>query len=142
MPHSPRWYQDQLWLHQSGTGEFGKLDLNSGHFEPVAFCPGYLRGLSFAGNYALVGLSRPRHERTFGGLPLEGRLRDKGGAAQCGVLVIDLRTGNIEHTLQIEGAVEELYDVVTLPNVVRPMALGFVSSEIQRLLSIESASSI
>lgn len=42
MPHSPRWYQDKLWLLNSGTGEFGYVDMQRGSFEPVAFCPGYL----------------------------------------------------------------------------------------------------
>ena len=27
MPHSPRWYRGKLWLHNSGTGEFGHMDL-------------------------------------------------------------------------------------------------------------------
>src|SRR5262245_47565134 len=49
MPHSPRVYRGGLWLHNSGTGFFGKVDLATGRFEPVAFCPGYLRGLAFAG---------------------------------------------------------------------------------------------
>lgn len=137
MPHSPRWHRGQLWLHQSGTGEFGRIDLKTGRFEPVTFCPGYLRGLTFSGNYAIVGLSRPRRERTFGGLPLDKALEVKGGEAQCGLQVIDLKTGNIEHWLHIEGPVEELYDVVALPNVSRPMALGFVTDEIQRILSME-----
>ena len=61
MPHSPRWYRNQLWLHNSGTGEFGTIDLNTGKFQPVAFCPGYLRGLAFVGDYAVVTLSKPRH---------------------------------------------------------------------------------
>ena len=42
MPHSPRWYRDRLWLVNSGTGEFGCVDLATGRFEPIAFCPGYL----------------------------------------------------------------------------------------------------
>lgn len=33
--------------------------------------------------------------------------------------------------------IEELYDVVALPNVRRPMVLGFKTVEIRRMLSIE-----
>ena len=40
------------------------------------------------------------------------------------------------HWLRMEGQVTELYDVVTLPGATRPMALGFKTDEIQRLLSI------
>jgi uncharacterized protein (TIGR03032 family) len=32
MPHSPRWHQGRLWLLNSGTGEFGHVDLESRAF--------------------------------------------------------------------------------------------------------------
>lgn len=51
--------------------------------------------------------------------------------------VIDLRTGDVVHWVRIEGVVEELYDVVVLPGARRPMALGFKTDEIRRVLSIE-----
>ena len=60
MPHSPRLYRGKLWLLDSGRGQFGYVDRERGVFEPVAFCAGYARGLTFHGDYALVGLSRPR----------------------------------------------------------------------------------
>ena len=136
MPHSPRVYRGRLWLLNSGTGYFGSLDLKTGTFEPLTFCPGYLRGLAFVGDYAVVGLSRPRHDKTFGGLPLDETLPAKGAEARSGLQVIDLRSGDVVHWLRVEGMVSELYDVVVLPGVVRPMALGFRSDEIQRLLSV------
>jgi hypothetical protein len=49
----------------------------------------------------------------------------------CGV-----QTGDCIEWLRIEGQVSELYDVAVLPGVTRPMALGFKSEEIERLLSI------
>lgn len=137
MPHSPRWYNDKLWLLNSGTGEFGFVDPATGRFESVCFCPGYMRGLSFHGHFALVGLSKPRHNKTFSGLALDANLKARNAEARCGVLVIDLRTGDVVHWLRMEGVIEELYDVVTLPNVRRPMALGFKTDEIRRVLSVE-----
>ncbi|MCU0537175.1 MAG: TIGR03032 family protein [Hydrococcus sp. Prado102] len=71
MPHSPRWYKNKLWLLNSGTGEFGYVDSMKGTFEPVTFCPGYLRGLAFWGDFAVVGLSKPRHNKTFSDLALD-----------------------------------------------------------------------
>ncbi len=44
--------------------------------------------------------------------------------------------GDIVHWLRIDGVVEELYDVVALPGVVRPMALGFKIDEIRRTISV------
>lgn len=137
MPHSPRWHQGKLWLLNSGTGDFGYVDFASGSFVPVTFCAGYMRGLSFHGDYALVGTSRPRHNKTFSGLALDEKLKERQAEARCGIQVIDLRTGDVVHWLRIEGVVDEIYDVVALPGVRRPMALGFKTDEIRRVLSIE-----
>jgi hypothetical protein len=38
--------------------------------------------------------------------------------------------------------VQELYGVVALPGVLRPMALGFKSDEIRRSLTIEDATEV
>jgi uncharacterized protein (TIGR03032 family) len=120
----------------SGTGWFGYIDPEAGAFAPLAFCPGYARGLAFAGDYAVVGLSRPRRDNTFGGLELEVELKHRNTGALCGLLVIDLRTGDVAHWLGLTGMVTELYDVVVLPGVVRPSLLGFLSWEARRTISI------
>lgn len=142
MPHSPRYYRGRLWLLDSGRGYFGYADLSAGRFEPVAFCPGYMRGLAFVGDFAVVGLSLARHNKTFQGLRLDEELARREVAARCGVQVIDLRSGDVVHSLRIEGVVEELYDVVALPGVRRPMALGFKSDEIRRTLSVGEPGSL
>lgn len=136
MPHSPRWYRNKLWLLNSGTGEFGYADIERGVFEPVAFCPGYMRGCAFSGDFAIVGLSKPRHNKTFSGLSLDENLRAKDAEPRCGLVVIDLRNGDIVHSLRIEGVVEELYDVQVLPGVRRPMAIGFKTDEIRRVVTM------
>ena len=134
MPHSPRLHQGKLWLHNSGTGHFGYIDTEAGKFEPVAFCPGYLRGLAFHGDFAVAGLSMPR-ERTFSGLELDDNLKDKDVEPRCGLMVIDLRSGDTVHYMRIEGAITELYDVVILPGVRRPTAVGFGTDEIRRVIT-------
>ena len=137
MPHSPRWYRDSLYVLNSGAGEFGRVNLDSGRFEPMAFCPGYLRGLAFIGGHAIVGLSEPRENRTFAGLPLQERLEAEKATPRCGLCVIDLATGDVVHWLRISGVVSELYDVAVLP-MARPSVIGFRSAEIRRVISIES----
>ena len=137
MPHSPRVYRDKLWLLNSGTGHFGFIDRTTGKFEEVAFCPGYLRGLSFHGDFAVVGLSKQRENRTFSGLALDDNLTKAEAEPRCGIHVIDLRSGDIVHWLRIDGFVTELYDVVTLAGVQRPQAIGTVSDEIRRVLRMD-----
>lgn len=136
MPHSPRLYRGRLWVLDSGSGRFGYVDPASGHFEEVAFCPGYLRGMAFTGDYAVLGLSNCRENRTFQGLPLEDALISRKAEPRCGLQVVDLRSGAVVHWLRIEGVVRELYDVVLLPGVQRPMALGLKSDEIRRHLRV------
>lgn len=136
MPHSPRVYRGKLWVLNSGAGYFGSIDMARGTFEPLAFCPGYLRGLAFVGDYAVVGLSRPRHDKTFGGLPLSDTLAAKGAEPRCGLQVIDLRSGDCVEWMRFDGQVEELYDVAVLPGARKPMAIGFKTDEIERLWSV------
>lgn len=137
MPHSPRLHGGRLWLLNSGTGELGFVDQDSGRFEPIAFCPGYARGLAFVGDHAIVGLSLARENRTFSGLALEDGLAARTVAARCGLAIISLTSGDMTHWVRIEGVVRELYDVAVLPGVRRPSAIGFKTDEIDRVLSIE-----
>lgn len=135
MPHSPRWHNGKLWVHNSGRGEFGYVDLKAGKFEPVTFCPGYLRGLAFVGDFAVVGMSLSRHNINFDGLPLDQALKDHNAEARCGIQVIDLNTGNIVHGIRLGGVVNELYDVVVLQNTRNPVALNFNKNDLPKLLN-------
>jgi protein O-GlcNAc transferase len=118
MPHSPRYYQGKLWLLNSGTGDFGYLDLDTGKFEAIAFVPGYARGLAFCQNFAVIGLSKPR-DKTFNGLVLDKTLEAKQAEPRCGLVVVDLNTGDIVHWLWISDTVRELYDIQIIPEVKR-----------------------
>ncbi len=137
MPHSPRLYDGRLWVLNSGEGEFGAVDMKTGRFTPVAFCPGYARGLAFIGRYAVIGLSRPRRNQTFEGLALDERLDSKDAAARCGLIIVDIDTGHTVDWLRFEHTIEELYDVAVLPGVRQAEAVGFVGEDIQRAIQIE-----
>ena len=136
MPHSPRWHDGELYLLDSGSGFFGRADFATRQFEPIAFVPGYLRGLAFAGNYALVGASKPRKNRTFTDLLLDENLKARDVEPRCGVYVIDLANDSVVHWLNVEGAMGEMYDVAVLPGTTCPGALGFSSDEIQRTVKL------
>jgi uncharacterized protein (TIGR03032 family) len=136
MPHSPQLHDGRLWLLNSGAGEFGYVDLASGRFEPVAFCPGYARGLAFAGGHALIGLSLARENRTFSGLPLDAALAARDVAPRCGLAIVDLGSGDMTGWVRIEGLVRELYDVSFLPGTRRPALVGFKTDEVKHIISI------
>ena len=150
MPHSPRWHNGRLYVLNAGTGELGWVDFGDsgadpstaesamGVFRPIAFCPGFLRGLAFAENYAFVGLSRPRYQR-FEGLDLDRRLLEADSEAWCGVQVIDLETGHCTDWFRIDGDVGELYDVELVRGFGCPMTVSPDSKDAAALITFEKS---
>ena len=134
MPHSPRWYRGRLWLTNAGTGELVTVDPVTGTWEPFCFCPGFVRGLTFFGDYAIVGSSKPREGDIYSGLQLDDRLAAAGQPPRLGLFIIDLRTAQIVQWLFIDGEARELYDVVVLPGVRQPMALGLQTDEVEKTI--------
>jgi uncharacterized protein (TIGR03032 family) len=113
MPHSPRWYDGNLFVLNSGRGLLERVDVETGQRDVVASVPGYARGLAFHGGLAFVGLSRIRETTTFGGTPIAAY----ADQLKCGVGVIEVSTGTTVATLQFANGVEEIFDVQTLPGV-------------------------
>lgn len=142
MPHSPRWHDGRLWVLNSGSGELGYVEMPDGEggmgsFKPVAFCPGFLRGLAFHGQYAFVGLSRPRYKR-FDGLALAQKLADTDSEPWCGVQVIDTTKGSCVDWFRIDGDIGELYDVELVHGFACPMTVSPNSADSTTLISIGS----
>lgn len=137
MPHSPRWHEETLYVSNAGSGHFGRIDIKSGKFEEIAFCPGFLRGMAIHNGFAIVGISRCRKNRTFQGIALDENLKNAKVEPRCGLLVIDLKTGDIVHTLTIEGIIDEIFDVGVIPDTVKTQAIGFKTEEIRRVISID-----
>jgi hypothetical protein len=55
--------------------------------------------------------------------------------AWCGVQVVDLITGTVDHWFRIDGAIGELYDTAVVKGPTCAMSLGFTSTEIQSLVT-------
>jgi uncharacterized protein (TIGR03032 family) len=123
-----------LWLLDAGTGYFGYLDRGARKFERVTFCPGFARGLAFTGNYAVAGISLPRHDPTFLDLPLQDNLEAAKVSARCGLLVIDLKSGDVVEWMRMDEPIRELYDVLVMPGVKRPRLVGFKTDEIRTVV--------
>jgi uncharacterized protein (TIGR03032 family) len=111
MPHSPRWYNNRLWVLHSGTGGLGTIDPDTGRYEEVASLPGFTRGLDFHGPLAFVGLSQVRESAVFSGIPIAERPLEE---RCCGVWVVDIRSGQIVAFLKFEDAVQEIFAVQIL----------------------------
>ena len=115
MPHSPRWYRDQLWILESGKGSIGRVDLSTGNVQTVCEVPGFTRGLDFVGPYAFIGLSQVRENAVFAGLPLTERVEERN----CGVWVVNIETGETVGFVRFEGEVQEIFAVKALPPGIR-----------------------
>jgi hypothetical protein len=61
--HSPRLYQGQLYLLDSGHGSLIRLDPLSGQHSTIASLPGFPCGLDCFAGYGFVGLSQIRKLR-------------------------------------------------------------------------------
>jgi uncharacterized protein (TIGR03032 family) len=118
LPHSPRALDNQLYFLHSGQGRIEVLEPSTGRIEAVAEVPGVARGLALHAGLAFVGLSKARP--TLEGVPIVTR-RDQ---LQCGVSVIDLRTGAIVANLEFRSGVEEIFDVQVLPGITFPYVSG------------------
>lgn len=134
MPHSPRLHGGKLWVLESGTGQLQTVALDTGKPTVVAELPGFARGLAFCGPYAFVGLSKIRERSTFGNLPVAAR----GIELQCGIWVVDLRSGQVAQLMQFLAGVEEIFAVEVLAGFRFPEILGFQQETIQGAFVVPS----
>ncbi len=118
MPHSPRWYQNRLWLLESGSGSFGLIDLVTGKYETICQFPGFTRGLDFIGNLAFIGLSQVRETAVFSGIPITEQLKET--ERTCGIYCVDIRSGQTVAFLKFEDAVQEIFAVSVLRGMQYP----------------------
>jgi uncharacterized protein (TIGR03032 family) len=136
MPHSPRVANGALWVLDSGRGYIARVDETTGKKENVAFCPGFLRGLTIWNGHAIATVSLPR-DGTFKNLELEENIRARGGVPWCGIQIVDLRTGDIVQWIRLDGFIKELFDVGVIPGSRCPMALGIGTPEVQQTISFD-----
>lgn len=137
MPHSPRVDRDgSVLLLDSGRGQLCRIDPATGERRDIAFCPGFLRGLAIHDGFALVTLSKPRNG-TFAGLHLDEAMKERDATPWCGVMIVDLATGDVVEWIRLDGFIAELFDIVAMPGVRCPMAVGPGTVEMQNSISFE-----
>ena len=129
MPHTPRMFDDKLYVLLSATGELASVDLNRGKYDVIAKLDGFLRGMAKYGDYLFIGLSRLRkNASTFRDLPIAKK------SLYCGIAIIHLPTGAQVGHIKYETSVEELYDIQIIPNMKRPGILNTEKDEYKRAL--------
>jgi uncharacterized protein (TIGR03032 family) len=120
MPHSPRLYQGQLCLLDSGNGSLLRQDPLSGQHSTIVTLPGFTRGLDCFGGYAFVGLSQIRETGIFGGLVIGERQQE----LKCGLAIVNLSSGSVDGLLWFHSGIEEVFAVAVLPGWRNPAVIG------------------
>ncbi|MCB0704264.1 MAG: TIGR03032 family protein [Saprospiraceae bacterium] len=119
MPHSPRLFDGELYLLLSATGEFVRVDLQTGKYVVIRRLDGFVRGLARHGDYVFIGLSRlRRNSSTFAKLDIAQKARE------AGISILHLPTGALVGEIKYQTSVEEIYDVQVIPNHIRPGILN------------------
>lgn len=135
MPCSPVLAGDRLWLCLGGSGELATADPEDGSVTRVTALPGFARGLAVHDGRAVVGVSGPPRGETFSGLPLEGRLNGSEAGGRCGIFVIELASGRVEHSLLFSGGSLAIQALALLQGVRSSAAVSFAGPEVQELVT-------
>lgn len=108
-PHSARLYGGDVWVANSGYGEFGFAE--TGAFHPIIRLPGWTRGLCFHGHTAFVATSRviPRFRQYAPGLKVENSI--------CAIHAVDMRTAKIKGSLRWDNG-NQIFAIDWLPQTV------------------------
>ncbi len=130
MPHSPRIYDNKVYVLLSATGELAEIDVQNRSYKVVKRLDGFVRGLDRIGDHIFIGLSKLRQtSMAFADLPIAQR------SIFCGIVVMHLPTTSIVGYIKYENSVEEIYDVKVLPGMLRPGILNHEKPEFRMALS-------
>ncbi len=135
MPHSPRVFNNQLYVLLSATGELVKIDVASGKKETVIQLQGFVRGMDIHKDYLFIGLSKLReNSSTF------AKLDFAKNANEAGIAIVHLPTGALVGKISYLTSVDEIYDVHIMPGKLRPNILNPRAPESKQGLSTPDSS--
>lgn len=131
MPHSPKLYEESLYMLTSANGEFIKVDLKNKTYEVIKKFDGFCRGLSIYKDHAFIGFSKLRkNSSTFAKLSFS----DKANFA--GIKVVHIPTRAEVGQIIYHSSVDEIYEVCILENMMRPNILNTMNDLHKYSLSI------
>jgi len=121
MPHSPRVYDNRLYLLESAAGNLVCIDPATGKKDVVLTLNGFVRGMDRIGDFLFIGLSQLRRNGSaFPDLPIANK------SVFCGIVAVHLPTAKVVAHLKYENSVAEIYDVRIMHGMKRP---GLVSHQ-------------
>ncbi len=131
MPHSPMFYQGDLYMLLSATGEIIMADVKNRSYKAIRQLDGFCRGMDIFGDYMFIGLSKLRkNSSTFAKLSFAGKART------AGIKIIHLPTAALVGELCFQSSVDEIYGLRILPNTIRPNILNTINPIYKYALAI------
>ena len=124
MPHTPRIFNDKLYVLLSATGELVKIDTDNGTYDVIVKIGGFVRGMSLHKDYLFIGLSKLRkNSSTFGKLDFAKH------ANQAGIVIVHLPTKSIAGKINYLNSLDEIYDIHILKDKKRPNILNTLNDD-------------
>ena len=124
MPHTPRIFNDELYVLLSATGELVKIDTDKGTYDVIVKIGGFVRGMSLHKDYLFIGISKLRkNSSTFGKLDFAKH------ANQAGIVIVHLPTKSIAGKINYLNSLDEIYDIHILKDKRRPNILNTLNDD-------------
>jgi uncharacterized protein (TIGR03032 family) len=134
MPHSPRLYQERLFVLESGKGHLTEIDRASGEKLQSIKVGGFVRGISFCDDHAFIATSKLRkNSSTF------AHLNIPDSENVCSIRVYHIPTMSFVGYLKYETSVDEIFDLHILKGYVRPNILNTINDIHKKGVSIQDA---
>lgn len=115
MPHSPRLFNQKLYLLLSASGELVSVDLATKSYKVLTNLGGFARGMVQRDHYLFIGLSKIRKtSKNFQQLPVSNH------SNTAGIVVVDMNKQEVIGEIKYHNTLDEIYDVQILPDMLRP----------------------
>lgn len=124
MPHSPRVYNNELYVLLSATGELVRLNVETGRKEVITTIQGFVRGMTYYKDHLFIATSKLRqNSSTFAKLDFAEK------ANEAAIHVLHLPTKAMVGKISYVNSVDEIYDLLVLPDTMRPNLLSTAIEE-------------
>lgn len=119
MPHSPRMVKGKLYCLLSAGQKLVEINPQDGKVTEVAHIAGFVRGMAIVDEYAFIATSKLRqNSSTF------KHLKIAQNADVASILAVHLPTGAVVGKMTYLASVDEIYDIIALPGLLRPNVLN------------------
>jgi uncharacterized protein (TIGR03032 family) len=134
-PHSPRYYEGNIYLCESGTGTIWKLNPDTGIKDKVIKLQGYPRGMTFYGPLMFVGLSKVRSCHIKNPIPICMEY----DTTYSGIWIINLEDNTEIGHIKFDGDVDQIYDIAVIPESTQPELLNTDNFLIRHIFDFEES---